>query len=141
MKERLEDNNVTIAAFNGANASTAKTRDGQLGFVNKRAEAYWKFREELDPNQEGGSAICLPNDAQLRADLCSARWTLTPRGIQINSKVDIKKELKRSPDRADAVVMALAPGAQMQMKMRRAHGPRPTVSLGHSAVRRAMRGR
>jgi hypothetical protein len=136
VKERLEENNVDIAPFNGANSSSAKTKDGQLGFINKRAEAYWKFREELDPEQDGGSAICLPPDAQLRSDLASATWKLTPRGIQIESKIEIRKRLGRSPDRADAVVMALAPGTQKQMQMRRTHSAPPRVVMGHSAARR-----
>jgi hypothetical protein len=59
---RLEDNDITPAPFNGANQSTEKTKDGQLSFANKRAEAWWKFREALDPDQPDGSAIALPPD-------------------------------------------------------------------------------
>jgi hypothetical protein len=33
--------------------SIEKTKDGSLAFANKRAEAWWKFREALDPDQPG----------------------------------------------------------------------------------------
>jgi hypothetical protein len=52
---RLKDNGIDVIAFNGVVTSTARTRDGKLKFVNKRAEATWRLREELDPTQEGGS--------------------------------------------------------------------------------------
>lgn len=140
VKERLEDNSILVAPFNGSNASTARTKDGQLHFVNKRAEAYWRFREELDPNQEGGSAIALPPDAQLRADLAAPTWKLTPRGIQIESKLEIKKRLGRSPDRADAAVMALSEGNHAVMRQRRNSGPAPRVVMSHMNMRRRRHG-
>src|SRR6188472_1439330 len=34
-------------AFNGANESRTKAKDGQLGFANRRAETWWRFREAL----------------------------------------------------------------------------------------------
>ena len=39
-----------------------KTKDGQIALANKRAEAWWKFPEALDPDQPDGSAIALPPD-------------------------------------------------------------------------------
>jgi hypothetical protein len=39
---RLKDNGIPAIGFNGAHRSTAKTRDGQLAFCNKRAEAWWR---------------------------------------------------------------------------------------------------
>ncbi len=112
VKERLEDNDIKVRPFNGANESTERTKDKQLAFVNKRAEAMWRFREALDPDQEHGSQIALPNDPQLLADLTAPRWKLTSRGIQIESKEELKKpeRLGRSPDKGDAVVMAWSEG-------------------------------
>ena len=44
------------------------------------------------------------------AELAAAKYKLTGRGqVQIEPKVDMKKRLGHSPDRADAVVLALAP--------------------------------
>jgi hypothetical protein len=59
-------------AFNGADASTGTPTTRQARFANKRAEAYWRFREALDPDQEGGSIIALPPDDELKADLCAS---------------------------------------------------------------------
>ena len=92
-----------------AEKSTRRTRDGKLGFVNLRAELWWKFREALDP--QTGADIALPPDPALVADLVAPRWKLTPRGIQVELKEEIRKRLGRSPDRGDAVVMAWGYGA------------------------------
>lgn len=111
-KERLEENDIDVLPFNGASESTARTSDKQLEFANKRAEAFWRFREALDPDQDGGSRVALPHDPMLLADLTAPRWKLTGRGIQIESKEELKKpeRLGRSPDRGDAVVMAWSEG-------------------------------
>ncbi len=42
-------------AYKGSEASNARTADRKLGFTNKRTEAWWKFREALDPSRPGGS--------------------------------------------------------------------------------------
>ncbi len=97
---------LAVNPLNGASASVKKDRSGKLGFVNKRAEWYWKLREDLDPDH--GIGLALPPDRELRSDLCAARWKLTPRGIQIEAKEDIVKRIGRSPDCADAVVYANA---------------------------------
>jgi Terminase large subunit, T4likevirus-type, N-terminal len=112
VKERLEENAIPVRAFDAAAASGRMTADRQLYFANRRAEAHWRFREALDPDQLGGSIIELPPDPQLFADLTAVRWKLTSRGIQIESKEDLKKpeRLGRSPDRGDAVIMAWSEG-------------------------------
>lgn len=99
-----------LIAYNGANVGVGRTQDKQLSFTNKRAQAYWQIREALDPSQLGGSPICLPPDRELLADLCAPTFRITPRGIQVESKEDIKKRLGRSPDSADAVVMCWVEG-------------------------------
>jgi hypothetical protein len=108
----LKDNidGTELRAFNGVAASTAKTRDGKLRFRNKRAEATWKLREALDPEQEGGSVVALPHDPELKADLASYRFELTVGGLLIEDKQKIRERLGRSPDKGDAVVMCVAEG-------------------------------
>jgi hypothetical protein len=108
----LKDNGIDCVAFNGVVTSNARTRDGKLKFFNKRAEATWRFREELDPTQEGGSVVALPSDPQLKADLASYRWELTTRGIKIEDKEEIRARLGRSPDKGDAAVMCLSEGTR-----------------------------
>lgn len=93
-------------AMNGAAKSIAKDTSGELAFVNQRAELYWKLREALDPSS--GQDIALPDDRELAADLCSARWELTVRGIKIEPKDDIMKRIGRSPDKGDSLVYASA---------------------------------
>lgn len=91
-------------AINFASASKAMDKSGKMKMRNVRAEAYWKFREALDP--DFGSGIALPDDAELLSDLTAATWQPTGGGIQIESKDEIKQRIGRSPDKADAVVMA-----------------------------------
>ena len=116
----LKDNGIPAVGFNGARTSTAKTRDGQLAFRNKRAEAWWRFRAELDPDKEFGSAVALPRNASIKADLAAPRWELTARGITIEDKDQIRKRLGHSPDDGDAIVMCLAEGARAAARQLRA---------------------
>jgi hypothetical protein len=135
----FKENGVPAQRFNGAEASSRKTSDGTLSFINKRAEAWWRFREELDPNQQGGSAIALPPDPKLIADLSAPTWKLTTRGIQIESKDDIRARLGRSPDRGDAVVMALSEGQLAAVRaLKRNAGFVPKVVMG-GAIKRTNR--
>lgn len=99
---------VTLHAHNGSNESMKRTRDKKLKFANKRSEVWWMFREALEPNL--GEPVALPVDAELLADLAAPTWKLTPRGIQLESKEDIKKRIGRSPDKGDAVVNAWSYG-------------------------------
>lgn len=103
--DHLKGNNIRCVAMHGSERSGAYDRSGKLGFVNKRAEWWWKLREALDPDY--GSQIALPSDNKLRADLCAPRWKITARGVQVESKEDVIKRLGRSPDCGDAVVYAL----------------------------------
>lgn len=133
----LKDNYIPASGFNGANESRRKTKDGTLGFYNLRAEAYWRLREDLDPGQDGGSVIALPPDPELLADLCAPLWKLTPRGIQIESKPDIKKRIGRSPDRGDAVVYSWSEGQALAEKKQKAFftGRLPQVNTGYSRMK------
>ena len=111
-KQRLNDNKIDVHPFNAANESIERTKDRQLAFYNKRAEIHWRFREALDPDQPGGSPIALPHDPHILADLTAARWKLTPNGILVEPKEDLKKpeRLGRSPDKGDAIMMAWSEG-------------------------------
>lgn len=120
MMLRLRDNGMDCARFDGGGKTAATANDGSgMHFANKRAEAWWRFREALDPGQEGGSIIALPPDPELRSDLTSPTWELTPRGILLESKDDIRKRIGRSPGKGDAVVMALAEGDKARMRSSR----------------------
>lgn len=103
--EHLHINNVETKAFKGAEASTKRTRDGKLGFANKRTAMLWLFREALDPGQPGGSPIALPPDPILLADLTAPTFKIGTRGYEAEPKDKVKERLGRSPDRGDAVCM------------------------------------
>lgn len=104
--DALKMQGIRAIPINFAEGSEGTDRSGRLKFANVRAELYWRLREALDP--ETGEGLALPPDRELRADLCAAKWKITARGIQIESKEDIIKRIGRSPDCGDAVVMALS---------------------------------
>jgi hypothetical protein len=102
--DHLKGNNVHTIALNSSETSNEMDKTKKLRFFNRRAEFWWKMREDLDP--ESRMDIELPPDPQLRADLCAPTWKLTARGIQVESKDDMLKRIGRSPDRGDAIVYA-----------------------------------
>ena len=108
--EHLTDNEIPTRAYKGATAVDTRTRDKQMKFTNKRTEVYWRFREALDPSQEGGATMMLPDDPKLTADLTAPRFETTARGIKLESKDDVCARLGRSPDRGDAAVMCWSDG-------------------------------
>jgi hypothetical protein len=136
----LEDNGIPSKAHKGAESSNRRTKDRMHGFASKRAEVYYRFMEALDPSQDGGSSIALPPDTKLMSDLCSVRFTITSRGITLETKVEMKKRLGRSPDRGDAVVLAWSYGDTIAMqrggKWEGSRKTLPKAVLGHMAQRR-----
>jgi hypothetical protein len=139
----LERNGIPTVAYNGNNPSVATSRDGSLKFFNKRAESWWRFREELDPTQEFGSAVALPPGPSVKADLAAPRFTVTPRGIKIESKQDIIKRLGHSPDDGDAIVMCMAEGSRAAAKQMNAfeRANRPQFAeMGYSEMKARWRG-
>lgn len=101
----LVTNNVQTVAVNGATTSYEVSKEGSLRFANYRAQLVWRMREALDPHNP--HPLYLPPDRVLASDLTAYRWKLTPRGIQIGDKAEMKKLLGRSPDRGDAVCYGL----------------------------------
>lgn len=141
----LTRNGIEHGKYVGAAASTKRTADGAMGFVNLRAQTWWELREALDPDQEGGSPIILPPDPMLLADLTMPTFSVTngPK-VKIESKEDIRKRLGRSPDRGDAVVMAWWGGPRWktdETKWREftRRGGQPKVELGRQHQKRWRR--
>lgn len=102
--DALESIGVEAVPVNVASAAREKDKTGNFGFINLRAQLYWKFREALDP--ASGIDIALPPDRELLADLTAPRYSRSARGIQVESKEDIARRLGRSTDCGDAVVIA-----------------------------------
>jgi len=136
--ERFKDNGIEYVRFDGSAAAMGTAIGSGLKFHNKRAWKYWRMREALDPDQEGGSAVALPNDPILKSDLCAARYNLGPRGIQIESNDKIKERIGRSPDRGVSVMMCLVEGDRAANR-RSGHGRGnrpPKAILGYSKHKR-----
>jgi hypothetical protein len=108
--EHLTANEIPVIGYKGCTAVETRTKDRQLKFTNKRTEAYWRLREALDPSQEGGATIMLPDDPVLMADLTAPHFEITKQGIKLETKEDVVKRLGRSPDKGDAVVMSWSAG-------------------------------
>lgn len=99
-------NGFAVVPMSSAEKSDATDKSGRLTFANKRAEWWWKLREALDPMS--GDDLAIQPDDELRADLTAPKWKISGRGIQVESKDDIKERLGRSPDKGDSLVYAHA---------------------------------
>jgi len=106
----LKENGIEVRAHIGMDKSVRRTEEKQLKFFNKRSEIYWRFREAMDPGQDGGSPIALPDDPELVSDLTALRWELKPNGIKVTPKKEVVALLGRSPDKGDAVTMSWSAG-------------------------------
>ncbi len=150
-----QTNEIECVGYKGAAGTTRRTRDRKLKFHNTRSAAYWGFREALDPDQPGGSSICLPPDKRLMAGLCAPTYEVSGDTIKVEPKSKneggvkgVVERLGWSPNEADAVVMAWWAGPRMadsalawidRAQQKAAGGMRgtaPKVVLGHQAARR-----
>ena len=96
--DRLKELGYRCKGFNGGRSP----RDGAR-FANLRAESYWRLRERLEAFE-----VALPPDEELAEELLATSWKVTADGkVALPPKEELKAQLGRSPDRADAAVMAL----------------------------------
>ena len=105
-------------AFRGVKPTLWRDTDwqGQGGtneFFNTRAACWWAARMALDPTNP--RKVALPPGNDLLTELAAPRWFMSGQKIQLEKKDDIVSRLGRSPDLADAVVMALWPGAAVEI--------------------------
>jgi hypothetical protein len=85
--------------------SEYKDKSGKLRCKDLRTELVWRMRDALDP--ENDSKICLPDDPEIAADLCVYTYKPMAGGVvTIKSKEDMKKEIGRSPDIGDGLLLA-----------------------------------
>lgn len=111
---RRDEHGATITAVNVAEKSRQPAR-----FENVRAEMWWEIGRLLSERREwdlsgpdqGGT---MDNSDTTVAQLLEPRWEISSTGrIKIEAKDDIRKRTGRSPDNADALLMAYytPPGA------------------------------
>lgn len=83
--DQLREQGYEVRAFNAGARSSYVDRSGELGFVNRRAAAWWNLRELLDPSFDG--RIALPRDDMLPGDLTTPTWRISSGArIAIESK-------------------------------------------------------
>jgi hypothetical protein len=100
------DQLAPLASTIGINAGAGTDESDKthaLRFVNVRAAMWWSFREALE---DENLPIALPDDNDLRVELCAPRFSIRNGRILVESKDDIRKRIGRSTDQADAVIMA-----------------------------------
>lgn len=100
--DRAVEQNKPVVGIN-----VGEGADDSEAYINKRAELWWAVRERFETNE-----IDLdPEDEDLAAQLVELRFKRTSSGkIQIESKDEAKRRGVPSPNRADAVMLAFAPG-------------------------------
>lgn len=85
-----------------------KDLTGQYEFLNMRAWSYWAVRDWLDPRNN--SNAMLPPDDELFQEMTETKWKFRSDGkIQIEDKDELKKRIKRSPDKFDALANTFWP--------------------------------
>jgi phage terminase large subunit len=109
--DRAKELKLPVSAINVAESAQEPER-----FLNLRSELWWNLRELLDPNPAmNPNPVALPPDDELLADLSSVKYRIDSRGrIVVEPKEETKKRLGRSPDRADAVILAFAPTLEIK---------------------------
>ena len=103
--DRLREQGHPVSPVN----VSKKARNNE-DFINKRAEEFWSVRGRFENGEIDLSR--LPQDIydRLSGELTAIKFLYTSSGkIQIESKDKMKKRLGRSPDYADALMLAFAP--------------------------------
>jgi hypothetical protein len=104
--DHLRREGFRVTPFNGGETAHDPNR-----FADRNAEAWWGFRESL----QAGLIDLDPDDDLLAAQLQSRRWSLdaSQRRIKIEKKDDMAKRGLKSPDRADAAILAWYEGCSV----------------------------
>lgn len=110
-----DDGGYGISNAHAINVATSDTKSSKrytdkskkYFMKNRRAEMHWRLREILDP--ENGHEAVLPDDRELLADLCAPKYEITPSGIAVLSKDEIKADIGRSPDCGESVLLSTLP--------------------------------
>ena len=111
-------NDVRVVEVNAGTRSEALDATGQPKFSKTRDELWWGIRDWLNA---GGA---LPPDVRLEEELLAPTYTHDAAGrIKVQSKDDIKKNLGRSPDRADALALAVYDHTQARVEYHRPQTP------------------
>ena len=98
--DRLKELGYRVDGVNVGRAAHDPSR-----FANLRAEGYWNLRQ-LITNGE----VALPSDKELMGELAALKYSFNSTGqLLVESKEDMRKRGIRSPDKADAMMLAFLP--------------------------------
>jgi hypothetical protein len=128
--DRMREQDLHVAPF----AASEQARNPKR-FKNKRAEAYWTFRDLCD----SGVIDLDPEDELLLNQLGSIKWDTDSSGrIFIESKEDMAKRGIPSPDRADAAVMSIVSNANARDILESMAAQRDISIAGRDILTKAM---
>lgn len=105
----LYPDNENLFPFHAQEKTLFRDATEQWEFANSYSAAWWNVRELLDPSnpRKLDELLALPPDKHLSAELSAPTWKVNSSGkIEVEPKEKVKERLSRSPDSADAVVMA-----------------------------------
>lgn len=86
--------------------AAARAKD-PVQYENRRAEAHWEFRERLRRNELDLSEM--ENGDEVLSQLLSVRYTIKKGRILVEPKEEVRRRIGRSPDDADALLLAVLP--------------------------------
>lgn len=103
MAQHLKDSGLPVNEINVGE----RPKDSEK-FFNRKAEVYWAFRMRAEVGDVAGLT-----DERAIAQLVGVRYSHNSRGqVVIESKDDARKRGVKSPDRAEAIILAFAELAQ-----------------------------
>jgi phage terminase large subunit len=113
--EHLRDNLPESVVVNNINVGEGATSDqAKEKYLNLRAELYWALRERFQDGNVRGLI-----DPLAISQLASIQYHHDARGrVVIEKKEDARKRGVKSPDRAEALMLAFAPENQSQLLAR-----------------------
>ena len=108
--QHLKETLPQSVVVNGVNVGEKPTtNDAAEQYVNLKAELYWSLRERFRDGTISGLT-----DQMALAQLAGLRYEHDARGrIKIESKEDARKRGVKSPDRAEAIMLAFAPRSRL----------------------------
>jgi hypothetical protein len=99
--DRLSELNRPVEGIN-----VGEKPDDEKRFVNRRAELWWHLRDLF----EAGTIDIDADDEDLASELISVRYKRNSNGkIQIETKIEAQKRNVPSPNRAESIMLAMAP--------------------------------
>jgi hypothetical protein len=101
-----QDNGMPRATTLSVNV--ANSAENHVTYANRRAELWWIIAREMFAQGKIDTSNA-DNVEELEAQLLEPRWKIQKGRILVEAKTEIRKRLSRSPDNADAFLLAVVP--------------------------------